>query len=301
MGLDVGGTKTEALALDAAGRVVARHRCVTVPGPSGVVDTVGRAVAALCGPSGEVSAESVGVGIPGQIEVPSGRVRHAVNLGLRDLDLARILERELGVPVRVENDVKAAAIGACRIRGRERESLVYLNLGTGVAAGVVVDGVLQRGVGGVAGEIGHISVDPRGETCPCGQRGCLETVAGGGAVARRWGGGDLPVLEMFDAADRGEGRAMRLRREFAAGVAAAVRLIVLTLDVPTVLLGGGLVHLGDRLRDVVVDELRRAGEASDFLHSLRIDERLEMLPPSSGAPAVGAAHLGVGMRRADVG
>ncbi|WP_460743410.1 ROK family protein [Nesterenkonia halophila] len=293
VGLDVGGSKTEALALDAEGRVVARHRCGSVRGPAGVVETVRDAVAVLCGPSSALRAESVGIGIPGQVEAPSGRVRHAVNLELRDLDLGRILEQELGAPVTIENDVKVAAVGACRLRGRAAESLAYLNLGTGVAAGVVVDGVLQRGVGGVAGEIGHLSVDPRGAACPCGQRGCIETVAGGGAVARRWGGiGDLPVLEMFDAADRGDERALRLRGELAGGVAAAVRLLVLTLDVPAVLLGGGLANLGDRLRAVVVDELRGAAEASDFLGSLRVDERLEMLPPGSGAPALGAAHVG---------
>ena len=129
------------------------------------------------------------------------RVVHAVNLGVDELDLAAAVEPGLGVPVRVENDVKAAAFGAYALHGGSG-SMGYLNLGTGIAAGIVADGELWRGARGTAGEVGHISVDPNGPLCRCGQHGCIEAFAGGGAIAERWGrAGALPVRDVFDAAD----------------------------------------------------------------------------------------------------
>ena len=87
--------------------------------------------------------------------------------------------------------------------------MAYLNLGTGLAAGIVLDGRLLRGGHGVAGEIGHIPVDPAGVVCGCGQRGCLETLASGSAIARMWPTDDpLPARELFDAADAGDEHAI---------------------------------------------------------------------------------------------
>src|SRR5690606_27342425 len=146
-----------------------------------------------------------------------GRVLHAVNLGVDALDLAARASAELGVPVAVENDVKAAALGAASLMGPEAAaSMAYLNLGTGVAAGIVTDGRLWRGARGTAGEVGHISVDPAGRACTCGQRGCIETLAGGGALARAWGRpGAFPVRDIFDAADEGDADAVLLRADIA--------------------------------------------------------------------------------------
>src|SRR5690606_18973887 len=195
-------------------------------------------------------------------------------------------------PVRVENDVKAAALGAHALRGGGG-SMAYLNLGTGVAAGLVFDGELWRGARGTAGEVGHISVDPDGPLCRCGQRGCIEALVGGAAVAERWGRpGPLPLRAVFDAADAGDPHASELRGGVAHGVAAAVRLLVLTTDVDVVVLGGGLSALGRRLLDDVRAELVRSAAASAFLRSLGLDGRVELLPAASPAAALGAAIIG---------
>ena len=136
--------------------------------------------------------------------------------------------------------------------------MAYLNLGTGIAAGIVADGELWRGARGTAGEVGHISIDPNGPLCRCGQRGCIEALAGGGAIAERWGRpGALPVRDVFDAADAGDPLARELRSGLARGVAAAVRVLVLTADVDVVVLGGGVTALGDRLMADVAAELAR--------------------------------------------
>jgi len=294
VGLDVGGTKTDALAVDAAGAIAGRIRMATGWGPDAVAQTVVDAVRALGDQAGVdlAAVRSVGVGIPGQIEPGTGRVVHAVNLGVDELDLAAAVAPALGAPVRVENDVKAAALGAYALRGTTG-SMAYLNLGTGVAAGFVFDGELWRGARGTAGEVGHVSIDPRGPVCKCGQRGCIEAFAGGAAVAERWGRpGALPVRDVFDAADAGDADARVLRDGLARGVASAVRVLVLAADVDVVVLGGGLTALGDRLLGDVRTALAASASDSTFLRSLRLDDRIELLPAGSPAAALGAALVG---------
>ena len=292
-GLDVGGTKTEAVAVDAGGEVLARVRRPTGWGPEAVVRTVVDAIADLAAQPALAGAAigSVGVGLPGLVE-PDGRVVHAVNLGIDELDIAAELTAPLGVPVAVENDVKAAAAGAFALHGGTT-SMAYLNLGTGVAAGLVVDGRLWRGARGTAGEVGHISVDPAGPLCRCGQHGCIEALAGGGAIAERWGRpGTFPVRDVFDAADAGDTHAQSLRAGLARGVAAAVRVLVLTADVETVVIGGGLSALAPRLLTDASAALAASAAESPFLRSLHLEDRLRLLPVGSAAAAVGAALLG---------
>ncbi len=294
VGLDVGGTKTDAVAVDDSGAIVGRVRLATGWGPDAVTATVLDAVSALGREAGvDVSAiRSVGIGIPGQIEPGAGRVVHAVNLGVEELDLVAATQPRLGVPVGVENDVKAAALGAFALHGGSG-SMGYLNLGTGIAAGIVSEGVLWRGARGTAGEVGHISVDPSGPLCRCGQHGSIEALAGGGAIAERWGhAAALPVRDVFDAADAGDPTARELRAGLARGVAAAVRVLVLTADVDAVVLGGGVTALGERLMTDVAAELAASAEASPFMRSLRLQERVELLPAGSPAAALGAALVG---------
>ncbi|MDR2320112.1 MAG: ROK family protein [Microbacterium sp.] len=294
VGLDVGGTKIDALALAADGTILARTRIPTGWGDHAVVAAVHDAVEALGIEGGFAVADvaSVGIGIPGLIDADAGRVLHAVNLGVTELDLADAVRVRLPVPVSVENDVKAAALGAGSLRG-DAHSMAYLNLGTGVAAGIVIDGALWRGAHGTAGEVGHLSVDPRGRVCGCGQRGCIETFCGGGAVSRAWGrGGELPLRDVFDLAERGDAFALELREGVAFGAASAVRSLVLSADVETVVIGGGVTALGDRLLDDIVRRLRQEGGESPFIGSLHLDERIELLPAGSPAAALGAALVG---------
>ncbi|WP_314507843.1 ROK family protein [uncultured Microbacterium sp.] len=305
IGLDIGGTKTDAVAVDSAGTIVARLRLPTGWGADAVVRTVLEAVRSLGAQVPEFGPiDSVGIGIPGQVEPGSARVVHAVNLGVEELDLAAAVGPALGVPVRVENDVNAAAFGAYALHfplsvdGQGSGSMAYLNLGTGIAAGIVADGELWRGARGTAGEVGHISIDPNGPLCRCGQHGCIEALAGGGAIAERWArSGALPVRDVFDAAEAGDPRAGELRAGLARGVAAAVRVLVLTADVDAVILGGGITALGSRLMADVSAELAASAEASPFMRSLRLEQRVELLPAGSPAAALGAALIGAALDR----
>lgn len=294
VGIDIGGTKTEVVAVDPSGAIVHRLRRATGFGADAVLATAIEAVEELARAAGDRGFRSIGVGIPGAVDVESGRVGHAVNLGVTDLDLGEELARRLGRPVRVENDVNAAALGAFTLRGHSpARSMAYLNLGTGLAAGLVLGGRLWRGAHGVAGEIGHIPVDPAGPPCPCGQRGCLELMASGSGIARQWPTDDpKPVRALYVASDAGDPLAARVRARMVESVAAAARLLVLTVDVDAVVIGGGLSSLGDVLLGEVRDVLRGWAASSEFLASLRLAERVELVPGGASAAALGAAILG---------
>ena len=295
LGIDIGGTKTDAVAIDEGGLLTQRIRLATGFGSSAVVETAVNAVARIAELTGLTAGgfDSIGIGIPGLVDSSSGRVRHAVNLGFDGLELGGELAGRLGVGVRVENDVKAAALGAYHLMGLTG-SMAYLNLGTGLAAGIVVDGELWRGSRGIAGEIGHIPVDPNGAICACGQRGCLETVASGSGVARQWHTDDpLPVRALFTAAAEGDPEAKAIKARLASGIASAVRVLVLTVDVESVVIGGGLSHLGDRLLYEVHSVLESWGGSSPFLASLELPGRVRLVPEGFPAAAVGAALVGV--------
>ena len=170
IGLDIGGTKTDAVAIAADGRELARVRRPSGFGADEVLTRAEEAVREAARRAGRRPADlaGIGVGIPGVIDEATGRVRHAVNLGVADLPLADLLSQRLGTGVVVENDVKAASLGAWHLL-RLTGSAALLNVGTGLAAGVVVEGRLWRGLRGIAGEIGHTPVDPAGVACSCGQ------------------------------------------------------------------------------------------------------------------------------------
>jgi predicted NBD/HSP70 family sugar kinase len=302
VGLDVGGTKIDAVAVDSEGEIVGRLRRVTGWGDDAVVESIVTAVSALADDVGLSLSDigSVGIGIPGLVDADAGRVDHAVNLGVESLELAARAEQALGMPFRVENDVKAAALGAAALSG-VTGSMAYLNLGTGVAAGIVIDGRIWRGSRGTAGEVGHLSVDPRGRLCGCGQHGCVETFCGGGALAKAWGRpGALPIRDIFDAADAGDPLALGLRDDLFHGAAAAVRVLVLSADVETVVIGGGLTALGDRLEAGIRAALHAGADASPFMRSLRLDERIELLPAGSPAAAFGAALVGASITEKEI-
>lgn len=293
VGLDIGGTKTHGVVLGEDGEILAQVRKSTRAGARGVVATAEKVFAALESATGERLTARVGVGVPGLVDVERGVLRHAVNLDVNgdDLPLRDLLAERLGVPVVVENDVNVAALAAQALAGED--DVVYLSIGTGLAAGLVVDGRLRRGAHGAAGEIGHVPVDPAGEPCGCGQRGCLETIASGRAIARAWPTDDgPPAAALFAAVGAGDERAIEVCDRFCWGVASAVRVLGLTIDPERIVLGGGVSEVGEPLREGVVRQLDLMAEGSPFLRSLGLADRIAMVPHHYPVAAVGAAILG---------
>jgi len=295
VGVDIGGTKTEAVVLGPDGGIVAQLRVPTGFGAESVVATAVQAVTSVAGDSLD-QVESIGVGIPGAVDTALGRVSHALNLGVESLDLGAELTRALAatIPVRVENDVNAAALGAFHLLELPATaSMGYLNLGTGLAAGLVLGGSLWRGSRGAAGEIGHILVDPNGPLDLDGQPGGLEVMASGSGIARQWGTGESnSVNAVLDAADSGDTRALDIRRRLFESVATSIRILVLTVDVDLVVIGGGISRLGPRLLGGVDEIFDGWAANSPFIASLDLPSRVRLLPEGSPVAALGAAYLG---------
>ena len=293
IGLDIGATKTLGVALDERGEVVAQVREPTGWGPDGVVRTAARVVAALS--SASDSAAPVGVGVPGVVDSARGLVSHAVNLGLDGVPvaLAGRLGEAVGRRVVLENDVNAATVGVAALT--RSTDLAYLGIGTGLAAGLVVDGALRRGARGAAGEVGHVSVDPLGLLCACGQRGCLETVASGSALAAAWPtDGPAPARALYAACLAGDARAQAIWLTFADGLAQAVTVLALGVDPDVVVLGGGVADVGEPLREAVVAALGQRAAGSALLASLDLPRRVTLVPAGEPVAAIGAAMLGRG-------
>jgi predicted NBD/HSP70 family sugar kinase len=274
-------------------------RLPTGRGVDAVVATAVEAVRGLLAgvPGGASGLTGVGIGLPGVVDPATGRVEHAVNLGIEDgVPLAALVSAALdGVPVQIENDLNAAALGAAHVLPGPVTDLAFLALGTGLAAGLVLDGRLRRGARGSAGEIGHLVHVAGGIPCPCGQRGCLEQYASGSAVGAAWPvtDGDVPPpVALFAAADAGDPAAVAVRDTFADAVAAAVRVLVLTTDVAHVVIGGGVSELGEPLLREVRRALDRAGEGSAFVAAMLMGERVSLAPHGVPVGAVGAALAG---------
>jgi predicted NBD/HSP70 family sugar kinase len=246
----------------------------------------------------ELPVDAIGVGIPGQVDNTAGSVRLAVNLGIdhQPFPLADLVSSTRGLPVLVENDVRAAAFGVydrLRRSGEDPGDLALVSLGTGVAAGVVIDGSIHRGASGMAGEIGHVVVDRSGILCRCGQTGCLETVVSGPAIAAAWktAGEQPPASSLFAAAAGGDSTAATLADEVTAHLAIAIHWLAAAYDVDTIVLGGGLAEAGEPLLEAVRYALVRTAGSSDLATRTLDPDRIRLSPPGGPHGARGAALL----------
>ncbi len=183
VGIDIGGTKIAAGVVDDHGRILARKRVATARRDAETVEhTVSDLVRQL---QANHEIEAVGIGAAGLVDEKRSRVNFAPNLGWRDEPLRLAVESEINLPVVVENDANAAAWGEYRFgAGRGTEYLVTITVGTGIGAGIIIEGNLYRGRWGAAAEFGHLCVEPGGRPCGCGNRGCWEQYASGNALVR---------------------------------------------------------------------------------------------------------------------
>lgn len=305
-GVDVGGTKVAVILVAADGTTLARavRPMTTRSAPDGIEPIVGAIRAALeaAGTTGDLAA--IGVGVPGRVE-PNGVVRHATNLGWHDIPLAARLSAEFGVPCAVGNDVRSAAAGLLdhEVAGGIR-NLAYVAVGTGIGAGLVLDGRLHLGKRGMAGEIGHVVVEPDGATCSCGQRGCLETVASGPAIARHaaeaiaagarsvlQGTEPLTAMAVYEAAGQGDELACAIVEEAGRALARAIAGLVLTCDLELVLLGGGVAGAGSVFLDPILAHLAELRAGSPVVAEMIPAGTVRSLPSIFDAVAWGGVAL----------
>ncbi|MFT8704324.1 ROK family protein [Bifidobacterium aquikefiricola] len=301
IGIDIGGTKIEGVVIDESGRLITSMRHESDHGDTAVTEQIVTMIATLHAHIAALglTLAGIGIGIPGTIDSETGEVSNAVNLGIAGFNLqSRIAQSIPGVPIRIENDVNAAALGAWTVvhmhDGGKGLQMAFLNFGTGLACGIVDDGHVYHGATGVAGEIGHIPIEAHGYLCKCGQRGCLETVASGSGVARLWptnGGYALP--ELMDAARRGDMTAQEKLSTVIQGMTTAIMIIALSIDPQKIVIGGGLAKTGQPLIDAIKADLRERARASSFIESLKLPQRLMRAPMNTPIGAIGAAAVAI--------
>jgi glucokinase len=244
LALDVGGTKMAAGVVDASGAVLARAACATPPGPDGEP-----VLAALLGVAAEVATGAevaCGVGSGGPM-TSGGELVSPLNIaGWRAFPLRRRLAEALALPVHIDNDAKALALGeGWRGAAQGERDFIAMVVSTGVGGGIVLDGRLLDGADGNAGHIGHVVVVPGGRPCPCGSHGCLEAEVSGTAIAARTG---APAAEAPADERRRAGRLVGQ----AVGSTAALLDLRLALVAGSVALG-----YGDDFFTAAQDELDR--------------------------------------------
>ena len=306
--IDFGGTSVKLGLVDRDGRIVARRAFPTAeaPDPEGWARRVERELRALAeeAPPGARFC-GVGAGIPGFIDFPRGVVHTLVNVsGWDEVPMRDELARRMGVPVVIDNDANAMALGEVRHgAGRGRRNVVCATLGTGLGGGLYLDGRIYRGAYHMAGEIGHISIDWNGRASRQG-RGCVEAYignrpfvqhaierirAGADSALARLHGGQLEQLtpkDISEAADAGDRVARECFEYMAAALGTAFASLTYILQPEVFVIGGGVASAGPKLFDPLLRELRA-----------RLDpvfaERVKVVPAELGPDAglIGAAEL----------
>lgn len=310
LGCDLGATNLRVALVSEGGEILASVReALKDRSPEVVATELGRlaeSVLALAQRSFDEIA-GVGVGLAGQILGDSGVVVVGPNLGWRDVDFASPVQKALGRPARIINDLSAAAWGESRAGAatQVRDALVVF-LGSGVGAGLILGGRLYEGASGLAGELGHVKVRPGERLCGCGERGCLEAYVGGHNVAVRLrelveAGQGEAILGAADgaienvgpralgaAAEDGDPFALAFLEEMASFLGLAIGNAITLLNPEKLVLGGGMFHGISALRPLVEREIRK--------HAGVAQSRVLTISPSGledDAGLVGAALLGL--------
>ncbi|CAL9496248.1 N-acetylmannosamine kinase [Streptomyces sp. enrichment culture] len=266
--LDVGGTGMKAALVGADGALLHQARRATgrERGPDAVVADILDFAAELRAHGTErygEPARAAGVAVPGIIDEAEGVAVYAANLGWRDVPLRALLAERLGgIPVALGHDVRAGGLAEGRIgAGRGADRFLFVPLGTGIAGAIGIDGRVEAGAHGFAGEIGHIVVRPRGAPCPCGQRGCLERFASASAVSEAWaaacGDPGADAADCAAAVESGDARARAVWQEAVDALADGLVTALTLLDPRTLIIGGGLAEAGETLFTPLREAVRR--------------------------------------------
>ena len=310
IGVDLGGTNLRAARVDRDGKILDAERVPTPPSRGAeVVGEIASLVRRLAGSGGVLG---VGIGSPGLVDQAGGRIVVSANFPeWRDVPLAADVGRAGGLPAFLENDTNAAALGEAWVgAGSSFRHFVLYTLGTGVGGGIVLDGAVWRGADGMAGEVGHVMVDPEGPVCGCGSRGCLEMFASATGIVRMArealeGGADsahlpadesgwnrLAARDVWLAAKEGDAVARsvfhRVGRSLGIGAAGVISL----LNPQAITIGGGAAEAWDFFIEDMLKEMKRRTYSW-------LAERTKVLPAGLGGDAglLGAARsawLGVG-------
>ncbi len=253
--LDVGGTGMKCAVVQPDGTVhhAERHPTGASRGPEAVVGTILDVAASLAdrARADGLTPVAAGCAVPGVVDEATGTAVWSANIGFRDVPLRSLLSERLGVPAALGHDVRVGGIAEARLgAGRGHGHVLFIAIGTGIAAAHVVDGVAFAGAHGAAGEVGHVVVRPGGPPCGCGSRGCLESVSSASAVGRRYAELSGVAASAADVAARaaaGEELANEVWLEAIMALADGLLTAQALYDADVIVIGGGLSEAGEAL------------------------------------------------------
>jgi glucokinase len=264
IGVDVGGTTIKAAVFDSDGleysgseRPTPRHL-----GPDAVIETIIHAIVEHRTQVPEAARlRAVGLVVPGIVDAQQGIAVYAANIGWQQLPLRQRVAEAVGLPVILDHDVRAAGLAELELgAGRGLQEVLFVALGTGVAAAVITRGQVSAGATGRAGELGHLPVFPQGEWCACGQRGCTETYASAAALSRRYfassGISDVSAKDVISRAAAGDPIADGIFRDAIVAMGRALVNYVLLMDPELILIGGGMAASGAALLQPLTREVQ---------------------------------------------
>jgi glucokinase len=286
--VDLGGTRTKAALVDRDLGVVTR---LVEPTPPDLAGGLGRTVAAvverLTAAAPGMRMVGCGVVVPGLVDDATGTGVLSVNHGWRDLPIRSLVDQATGIPTVVGHDVRAGLVAETRLGVAVGVSeALFLPLGTGIAAALMVDGHVLSG-GGWAGELGHVSVDPSGPACPCGGTGCLEVIASAAAVGREYSARTGELVDAQAVAERfraGDAVAVAVWDRAVSALARAVVTTITLTGIDLVIIGGGLAQSGATLMAPLGSEIER-------LRTFQRPPRLVTASLGDWAGCLGAACL----------
>ena len=295
IGVDLGGTNLRAAAIDRDGNLLDKPISVDTNYHGGREAVIGDIVAAVN--RLKIQFESlrlagVGIGVPGFIRLREGFITNSNNLPyLENFPVRDDIERRLGTPIILENDANAAALGETWMgAGKEVDDLVLLTLGTGVGGGIIFDGKVLHGALGMAGELGHLTIDPNGPPCGCGNNGCLEKIASATAVESMAYlmslGDNLTSRDVYNLAAGGNIKAQRIFQQMGRALGIAVANLINTFNFPLYLLSGGMLPAWDYFAPTMIEEITR--RSFTYRNS---ETRIEKAKLGNLAGLYGAAYL----------
>lgn len=271
IGVDLGGTTTKMALIDDSGKMIDKWAIMTntVDNGSHIASDISASVVKKLAEYQLDRAEirGIGMGAPGFIDMTTGFVYKAVNIGWENYPLKDELEKSTGIPVIIENDANMAALGEMWLgAGQGAKNLVCVTLGTGVGGGIICDGEILHGVSGMAGEIGHMTVIPKdGAPCNCGKKGCLETVSSATGIKRLAlealdyndsdsilrgifeKKGDISAEDVFNCAGKKDPLSSAVTEKAAYYLGYALAAISIVINPEKIVIGGGVSHAGDTL------------------------------------------------------
>jgi len=268
VGVDVGGTNIKLGVVDPLGQVIVRNSFATKPFASSrmkLISALAREIEASIIKAGLKRSQiaGVGIGLPGLIDYEKGIVRFLPNIpGWRAVPLKSILQKRVKLPVFVDNDVKIITLAEFKFgAGRGARDLVCLTLGTGVGAGLVLNGQLYRGEDNAAGELGHMPLNEHGPKCNCGGYGCFEKYVGNRALfalaSRVMGKPGMTTEKMFELAQKGNKKALLFWKKAAEHIGNGLVGIVNLLNPRVIIIGGGISNNEKFLFKTIDSTIRR--------------------------------------------